>query len=320
MRPLLVLTFLALLGGGLGNATAESQIQVTSLKELRISNEETLPLPPGNWRVVFKTSLNLCRFGNNCEGQAFILNNIDQKSVIRTIVVRRTSNRVKNWNTRWCYEEGAKKFPQYFDPHETRENQLLNKCSRGHPNNTDYPVVRPDRRWDPLKEGFADLPRLSVWNVHFEIVLFEQNKRYYEIDIFVDRGDLSNYATDEVLKAWKKVYVEGLSSGLFRGVTYSDPAMFAVNTSDILISNTVPIPDLGAASSINTEHSGSLRDKVEGEGPPGKEYAAHEKNEAARLREKELEREVARQEADRLARERDERERVAKVEQERQLR
>ena len=198
------------------------------MSELRLSSREVLPLPPGSWKIAFKTDVNFCKPADRSrcrgtEGRALILQNLDDTTPVRTIVIHHTNTPVRNWNTKWCYE----RFSLYKDTHQTRENELTNKCSDGwdtgrYPNSNHW-------WWEPLQPGFAQLPPLTGFEVQFEIVLQEHNKRRFQVTLFIERGNVGATIPNQLLMAWKATYVEALSAGLFRGVSIPDPKAFALS-------------------------------------------------------------------------------------------
>jgi hypothetical protein len=228
------------------SAPAFGSAPAGGIKELRLSSSEVLPLPPGSWKVAFKTDFNLCKPSDRArcrgtDGRAILLQNLDPSMPVRAIVVRHTNRNVVNWRTSWCYD----KFSSYRDFHQTRDNDILNKCSHGYDTVLGYPfaMFRSDWWWDPLKPGFDELPPLQGFNVRFDILLQQNNKRRFQVELFVERGKVGSTIPDEVLMAWKAVYVEGLTAGLFRGVSTKDSDAYALS---------VPV-SYSTASSENTE-------------------------------------------------------------------
>jgi hypothetical protein len=198
------------------------------LTELRLSSREVLPLPPGSWNIAFKTDVDFCKPSDRSrcrgtQGRALLLQNTDTTTPVRTIVVHHTNTTVRNWSTKFCYE----RFSIYKDTHQTRENELTNKCSDGW-DTVSYPRGN-HWWWEPLQPGFAQLPPLRGFGVQFEVVLQEQNNRRFQITLFVERGKVGATVPNELLMAWKAAYVEALSAGLFRGVSFSNPEAFALS-------------------------------------------------------------------------------------------
>jgi hypothetical protein len=235
------------------------------IKELRLSSREVLPLPPGSWKVAFKTDFNLCKPSDRArcrgtDGRALILQNLDPATPVRAIVIHHTNGTVRNWNTKFCYE----RFSAYKDTHQTRENELTNKCSDGW-DMVNYP--RGDHWWwEPLQPGFAELPPWRGFGVRFEVVLQEHNKRRFHVTLFVDRGGVGVTVPEKLLMTWKAAYVEALSAGLFRGVSLSNPealALIAPQPYSELLASDTPDKDLvqpGAAVDVDVALLTKLND------------------------------------------------------------
>lgn len=225
-RVLLVFILQTLIGTSYSISAEHTNNQTNDLTELRLSDTERLPLPPGDWRIELKTDFDFCRPSKQCSGtggRAFLLHNLDLSTPVRVIVVRHTNRGVRNWRLN-CYD----RWSSFKDTHETQASGLTNKCSNGLDALVRYPTGYNDWWWEKFAPTFETLPKLSGWNTKFEIELNQQNKRFFYIDMFIERGVVGNLVPDTVLMAWKRTYVEGLAAGLFRGTSFSDPQTFAL--------------------------------------------------------------------------------------------
>ena len=103
-----------ILDAGIGVSEAatdtNSAARAKSLSELRISDDITLPLPPGQWQVVQEEDVSLCNhyFPRECrqfaEGRAFVLVNKDSNNPVAGLVFRHSYRSVsKHWRNGWCY-------------------------------------------------------------------------------------------------------------------------------------------------------------------------------------------------------------------------
>ena len=244
-RVLLVFILQTLIGTSYSISAEHTNNQTNDLTELRLSDTERLPLPPGDWRIELKTDFDFCRPSKQCSGtggRAFLLHNLDLSTPVRVIVVRHTNRGVRNWRLN-CYD----RWSSFKDTHETQASGLTNKCSNGLDALVRYPTGYNDWWWEKFAPTFETLPKLSGWNTKFEIELNQQNKRFFYIDMFIERGVVGNLVPDTVLMAWKRTYVEGLAAGLFRGTSFSDPQTFAL---------TLPQEDANKIKLLGSESTG----------------------------------------------------------------
>jgi hypothetical protein len=86
------------------------------LTELKISSSETVPLPPGSWKLHWKNDFDFCRPENRAQcrdtdGRVLILTNqTPDNSPFQTIIVRHTNRRINNWNNNFCYSKTGNSF------------------------------------------------------------------------------------------------------------------------------------------------------------------------------------------------------------------
>ena len=174
-RVLLVFILQTLIGTSYSISAEHTNNQTNDLTELRLSDTERLPLPPGDWRIELKTDFDFCRPSKQCSGtggRAFLLHNLDLSTPVRVIVVRHTNRGVRNWRLN-CYD----RWSSFKDTHETQASGLTNKCSNGLDALVRYPTGYNDWWWEKFAPTFETLPKLSGWNTKFEIELNQQNKK-----------------------------------------------------------------------------------------------------------------------------------------------
>jgi hypothetical protein len=128
------------IGIGPGEAATDttSATQAQGLNELRISDDVTLPLPPGQWLVVQKEDVKLCNhiFQRQCrqfaDGRAFVLVNKDSNNPVAGLVFRHSYRSVpKQWGNHWCYGRSAPLGDQFDTLPSQRDNictDALNWC------------------------------------------------------------------------------------------------------------------------------------------------------------------------------------------------
>lgn len=205
---------LSLLLAGLGaNASTTS-----FLAELKISSSETVPLPPGSWKLQWKNDFDFCRPENrstcrDTDGRVLILTNqAPDNSPFQTVIVRHTNRSVNNWNNNFCY---AKTGNSFFDNHGTRENHTLNKCSYGNFGYGAGVFFSSSWWWATIREGTDQIPTSNSSNAHLEIVLQTNGKRRYQLDVFLKaEHDGTTFNVDQI-NAWKQRYVDALTAGVF---------------------------------------------------------------------------------------------------------
>jgi hypothetical protein len=188
------------------------------LSEIKISNSETVSLPPGSWAIQWKNDFNFCgpNSSANCrqtDGRVLILTNqAPESSPFEAIIIRHTNRNVKNWDNTRCYSRTGNVF---FDSHGTWENHLLNKCSFG--NSMGMGVFfSPNWWWSSIRKGTEKIPS-SGNNTHLEVLLQSSGKRRYQLDIFMKNEDGGTSISVEQVNAWKRRYVDALSASLFDG-------------------------------------------------------------------------------------------------------
>jgi hypothetical protein len=205
---------LTLFVAGFG-ASANSQ---TFLTELKISSTETVPLPPGSWKLQWKNDFDFCSPERRAQcrdtdGRVLILTNQEpDNSPFQTIIVRHTNRSINNWNNSSCY---AKTGNLFFDNHGTRENQTLNKCSFGNFNFGTGVFFSSHWWWASIREGTEQIPAFYKSNAHLEILLQTNGKRRYQLDVFLKADHAGTTFNANQINTWKQRYVDALTSGVF---------------------------------------------------------------------------------------------------------
>ena len=97
------------------HVTAQNNPQASKdgIESVSLSQSEALPLPPGNWRLVWKDDYDFCfPTDTKCtggEGRALVLRNDDPLSPIRGMIIRHTHRAVPNWSAKGCYGRDPEK-------------------------------------------------------------------------------------------------------------------------------------------------------------------------------------------------------------------
>ena len=219
------------------HVTAQNNPQASKdgIESVSLSQSEALPLPPGNWRLVWKDDYDFCfPTDTKCtggEGRALVLRNDDPLSPIRGMIIRHTHRAVPNWSAKGCYGRDPEKV-RMLDFHGTLENQLLNKCSYSY-------TYKRDRRksehhyWKAVRGG---LDVLSLDNSpqadRFALsVLLQNSGKRFVLDIFVNRVGEDTSLDEAQISAWKALYVETAASSLFDKKLVKNRSSLALNYS-----------------------------------------------------------------------------------------
>ena len=220
---------------------------MNALVELRLSDHETIPLPPGEWRVMWKDVVDLCtRTARGCEGansgRGLVLKNLDPKSPIYAIAVRYTTAVGENWSDSGCYDKDflmgrkwtglIRKREKYFDAHDTRLNSIENKCSFGA--DVGLPKHSTDRWWRMIGEG-VDLIQDPVGDsTQFEILLQSENKRRFHLNIWLTKDNGAQVVPETLLMQWKSLFVELAANGLFHRKPTADNSILTLQFLDLV--------------------------------------------------------------------------------------
>jgi len=313
---------------------------------LSISGRDNILLPKGRWEIKWVGNIDFCRPEDRAQcrgtrGKAVALQNNEKNNPIYSLLVRYTSSVISNWPGGNCYTSST----IFTDFHETRANDLRNKCSQGwyitHPNQ-----IHRGWWWDMVKDGYSSLELKKQRQFMLEVMVQQNNKRRVEMDILSLDGLTVKYANgsgEETLKIdgqvimdWKKKYVEILGKKIFH-----NKVDFSVKDTDLAyffyMSNKVNYADrsfiysdsgqltLAKKDSLVPKDASSHEDneeRAEGEGGNNEllnslrvhsEQEARERAEAQRLA-------AEREKAQREARERAEAQRLAAEKEEIRLR
>jgi len=217
MRLNIIFLIFSLLSAG--NVFAASVVIKNDLPTVQLSSRVEVPLPPGEWDIKWKGDIDFCSPEDKLrcvgtDGRALVLNNLNHiNSPFHAVIIRYSNQSVRNWNMRHCYSKAGF---TYFDSHETTENMILNKCSWGEFRLGGTPFQMWHWWWDAIKSGTDQLPVPLEDNIRFEIVLQENGRPRYQIDLLVKKSLNGTTFTNEQLMEWKARYVDFLSHKLFR--------------------------------------------------------------------------------------------------------
>ena len=219
------------------HVTAQNSPQASAdgIESVSLSRSEALPLPPGNWRLVWKDDYNFCApTETTCtgkEGRALVLRNDDPLSPIRGMIIRHSHRAIANWSAKSCYGRDPEKV-RMLDFHGTAENQLLNKCSYGFTYSRD---LRESNRyyWEAVRGGLSELgldnsPQADRFAL--SVLLMNSGKRF-QLDIFVNRVGKDASLDEAQISAWKALYVETAASSLFDKKLVKNRSSLALNYS-----------------------------------------------------------------------------------------
>jgi hypothetical protein len=198
----------------------------SGLTELRISDREVIPLPPGDWRVALKTDAIWCKpgkCGNQKPRRGIVLINQNSDSPFIALVIRHPYEKYRSW-TSSCYD---RKGNMYQDTHGTTKSTLLSICSLGWDGH-DLPDKWSHWWWDNLREPFKEIQLPLGSTLHqTEFHLHYINARPYIINLFTYRalidGDGKTAAVSLAAeKTWTKTYGRALAAGLFQSASDID--------------------------------------------------------------------------------------------------
>ena len=202
------------------------------LKEIKISEEEILPLPPGNWKLAWKGDFNPCnpsRKDCTSDGRVLILQNTNKDDFIGALVIRHSLTTSSYWPLLNCYSIVERNYGwntshgnrRLRDNHGTKPNQLVNKCSQA----SDVPIpleaYKDSWWWGQTTEGLTLLTNLQELGSGVEIILQGLKRRRFDIDVLFNQSDLSEEQYDNLVFAWKATYVEALSNSC---LLYTSPS------------------------------------------------------------------------------------------------
>jgi hypothetical protein len=233
----LSLPFVIAVNVSYGVAATVGPVISTQISDFRISRNEVLPLPPGQWRVRSNTSWGFCEPAKrpNCGdamGRVVVLENTQSDTPIYSIVVRYTDTPVNNWSLNWCYEPNR----DYKDTHKTNNSNAVRKCSRGWDEGLSLSRSTNPSNW--YWQGVIDnLPKAAErgsFKTHLEVNLQADNQRSYSIDIFLARdldGDLLKH---EAIMLWKSLFADVAANGLFKGEALVKREILAIGKSSAL--------------------------------------------------------------------------------------
>ena len=194
------------------------------LKEIKISEEEILPLPPGNWKLAWKGDFNPCnpsRKDCTSDGRVLILQNTNKDDFIGALVIRHSLTTSSYWPLLNCYSIAERGYNAGYsnrrlrDNHGTKPNQLINKCSQSSDVPTPLEVYKDSWWWGQTTEGLTLLTNLQELGSGVEIILQGLRRRRFDIDVLFNQSDLSEEQYDNLVFAWKATYVEALSNSLY---------------------------------------------------------------------------------------------------------
>jgi chemotaxis protein histidine kinase CheA len=288
------------------NAVEAPTTTEQGLSEIRISDSEVFPLPPGNWKLMWKGDFNPCNpLKKDCfsDGRVLVLQNTKKDDFIGALVIRHSLTTSSYWPVLNCYSKAERGYNAAYatrrlrDNHGTRENQLVNKCSQSSDVPTPLEAYEKSWWWGQTTEGLKLLTNLDEMSSGVEIILQGLRRRRFDIDVLFNQSDLSGEEYDNLVFAWKATYIEALAASLYSGALLSDRSVLALRD---------PTKTRSEDSDQNNSEANTQLVKLEEE----------QQRKLAEIQRQEEER----KEAERLAKEAIERGRVAKAEAEEQRR
>ena len=290
------------------------------LSEARISQREVVPLPTGFWKVEWKGDFSSCSpntflcFG--ASGRAMILKNNDESGVVKALIIRHSEG--ESWGAATCYKAVGL---ELSDSHGTNIASEEIKCSYG------LTLLRPlperdEWYWSSIKSGLEvlNLERKPFFVI--KVVLKGPRSRFFNIDIVIDRYRDGPFIIENLqLTSWKRLYVEALANGLFKGASLPDSSILDL----IQPSQLKNVASQDDSSSVSNPAYATEQQEVSASKKRKESDATGEMLVGAREEQQRKLAEIQRQEeelkeAERLAQEAIERERVAKAEAEAQQR
>ncbi len=200
---------------------------------LPLGSGASAPLPDGDWRVTYVSSLPMPNSGNSWD--IYVLKNEQPEAKVAFLVVRQ-SRTVDRWGNTGCQSNNVSQF--MLNEHGTRSNELINKCSRVFAIDNvlvwknvagwSQEIPKPVRDWwlDTSK-GLQDLGVSSPQSMLLvEMHVQQFNGRALRVEAFLQppRGfSASRFRDDfrkgpgrvehEVLSGWNSIYVESMQQG-----------------------------------------------------------------------------------------------------------
>ena len=223
--------YILVAGIGVSGATTNttSAARAQSLSELRISDDVTLPLPPGQWQLVQKEDIKLCNhiFQHQCrqfaDGRAFVLVNKDSNNPVAGLVFRHSYRSApQQWGNHWCYGRSAPLGDQF----DTLPSQRDNIC-------TDALItsgLNSDTTWTVIEEGLSqisdDINSLQL----LDTLVHRLNSRYFRVQVFLRRRtvDLSGVLHDDLIKGWNRAYMSAVAESLLNNRRVRSMSDFAL--------------------------------------------------------------------------------------------
>ena len=223
--------YILVAGIGVSGATTNttSAARAQSLSEVRISDDVTLPLPPGQWQLVQKEDIKLCNhiFQRQCrqfaDGRAFVLVNKDSNNPVAGLVFRHSYRSApQQWGNHWCYGRSAPLGDQF----DTLPSQRDNIC-------TDALItsgLNSDTTWTVIEEGLSqisdDINSLQL----LDTLVHRLNSRYFRVQVFLRRRtvDLSGVLHDDLIKGWNRAYMSAVAESLLNNRRVRSMSDFAL--------------------------------------------------------------------------------------------
>lgn len=198
------------------DVSASTIVAVDNFSSINLFRNVNMPLPPGDWKIEWENDFDFCNPENKtrcrADGRALILiNKTQDESPFYALIVRHTKWPVRNWSAKHCYSRINN---PYFDDHGTKENMLLNKCSRGW-----YrfgPMFQSSHWWwSRIKDGTDKIIHPTGNTIQFEILLQNSGSPRYQIDLLISEKFNDEIFSTSQLVEWKSRYVDLLSHRLF---------------------------------------------------------------------------------------------------------
>ena len=223
--------YILVAGIGVSGATTNttSAARAQSLSELRISDNVTLPLPPGQWQLVQKEDIKLCNhiFQRQCrqfaDGRAFVLVNKDSNNPVAGLVFRHSYRSVpQQWGNHWCYGRSAPLGDQF----DTLPSQRDNICTDA----LNTSGLNSDTTWTVIEEGLSqisdDINSLQL----LDTLVHRLNSRYFRVQVFLRRRtvDLSGVLHDDLIKGWNRAYMSAVAESLLNNRRVRSMSDFAL--------------------------------------------------------------------------------------------
>ena len=288
---------------------------------MRISDREVVPLPKGTWSLLWKSDIAFCDSAvikrhkwwseflpcNGIPGRAFVLENKSIEALVKAIIIRHSDANQQSFSVDSCYKE----ISTFQDFHGTKPTDNLNLCSHGELEYGYAVATKPTMRYDywygQTQEGAEMLTPAERQVYRLQVLLQQQGSRRYHIDVFLsDRIDKDWRKAEKVVQAWKSEFVRVLTNGVLGGTFPSERRFFDL------------VDERKAAMVVREQER--IAQAAAAERKAHEEELAKQQAELERQRAEAARQDAERKEAERLALEAAERERVAKAEGEEQRR